>query len=59
MPRRDRHILLALCEPVELTLAQVLAVPSECTRYAYFPVDSFVSLLTVVDGEVVHRADRW
>ena len=27
-------------------------MPGERTRYAYFPVESFVSLLTVVGGEV-------
>jgi CRP-like cAMP-binding protein len=50
LPRADRQRLLALCEPVELVMSQVLCEPEEPTRHVYFPVDGFVSLVTLVDG---------
>jgi CRP-like cAMP-binding protein len=37
---------------VDLVLSQVLATPEEDVSYVYFPIESFVSLLTVVSGEV-------
>ncbi len=50
LPRTDRSRLLALCEEVPLTLSDVLCDPGKPMRYAYFPVDGFVSLVAVVDG---------
>ena len=52
LPSEDRARLLAQCVCVDLTLSQVLAKPEEDVEYVYFPVESFVSLLTVVSGEV-------
>ena len=37
---------------VDLALSQVLAIPHEDVEHVYFPVESFVSLLTIVSGEV-------
>jgi hypothetical protein len=48
LARSDRRRLLALCEPVELVLGQVLCEPSTPTRHVYFPVDSFNSLVAMV-----------
>ena len=51
LPRKERVRLLALCEPVDLVFADVLTEAGERTRYVYFPVDGFISLLTRIDGE--------
>lgn len=37
---------LASCTPVELELAEVIAVPGEPIRYVYFPTESFISVIT-------------
>ena len=50
LPRRDRLRLLALCERVELSLADVLCEPGKPTRHVYFPVESFISLVALVEG---------
>lgn len=49
LPRADRLRLLAACEAVPLRSADVLYEPGETTRYAYFPTDGFVSLVTRSD----------
>lgn len=50
LPPKDRTQLLAVCEPVQLALGDVLCEPGQATRHVYFPVDAFISLLTQVDG---------
>ena len=50
LPAKDRKRLLALCEPVDLRLSEVLCEPGELTKFVYFPIDSFISLVTRVDG---------
>jgi hypothetical protein len=49
LPRADRSRLLTLCEPVHLQLSQVLGQAGQATRYAYFPTESFISLIAEVD----------
>jgi CRP-like cAMP-binding protein len=49
LPRQQRHDLLEMCEPIELALEAVLCEPGERTRYVYFPTQSFVSLVSIVD----------
>lgn len=44
LPSQERSIFLEHSELVELKLAMVLAKAEQPTTYAYFPVDSFVSL---------------
>ena len=49
LPRKDRTSLLAACQPVQLVLGEELCERGGVMRHAYFPVDSFISLLTQVD----------
>ena len=50
LPRRDRLRLLAVCEPVQFRLGDVLCDPGTATRHVYFPTDGFVSLVALIDG---------
>jgi len=51
LPRKDRARLLALAEPAPLVLGEVLYRTGEPTRYVYFPLDGFISLVAPIDGE--------
>lgn len=51
LPRAARRSLLAICEPVELVMSEVLSEQGKPTRYVYFPTDSFVSLVTIVEDK--------
>lgn len=48
--RKDRLRLLAICEPIQLEMGEVLCEPGELTRHVYFPVEGFISLVTLIDG---------
>ena len=49
LSRAEYQRLLANLEPVMLTFGEVLYEPGDPIKYVYFPNDSLVSLLTVVD----------
>lgn len=51
LPRKDRLHLLALCEPTDLVMNEVLCEPGKPTRHAYFPTEGFISLLTLIDAK--------
>jgi CRP-like cAMP-binding protein len=51
LPRNDRTRLLRVCEPVDLTLEQVLSGAGKPAPYAYFPRSSFISLVAPIDGK--------
>lgn len=49
LPRAEYRRMLALLEPVTLTFGEVLYEQGEPITHVYFPNDSLVSLLTLVD----------
>lgn len=49
LPRAEYQRLLPNLEPVTLTFGEVLYEPGDPIRHVYFPNDSLVSLLTLVD----------
>ena len=50
LPGPDRKHLLARCKQVELRYGDVLCQSGERMRHVFFPTDSFISLITPVDG---------
>ena len=50
LPRQDRRHLLALCEPIELVLSEVLCEAGQVIHHVYFPVNGFISLVASIDG---------
>lgn len=51
LPRSDRRHLLAICEPTDLAMAQVLHESGSRTPHVYFPIDATISLVTPIDGK--------
>ena len=47
---KDREQLLAQCEQVELNFSDILYCAGEIIPYVYFPIESFISLLTPIEG---------
>lgn len=51
LPRKERLRLLAMSEPVQLVMAEVLCEHGQPTRYVYFPTDGFISMIAPIDGK--------
>jgi len=52
LPRKQYRSLLAGLESVPLIFGEVLYEPGERIRHVYFPNDSLISLLTLVEGHL-------
>src|SRR5690348_7812683 len=52
LPRKEYQRLLTGLEPISLTFGDVLYEPRKPIRHVYFPTDSLVSLLTLVEGHM-------
>lgn len=50
LPGPQRQRLMAVCEPVDLTLSAVLGEPTQALEHVYFPVEGYVSLIALVQG---------
>jgi CRP-like cAMP-binding protein len=50
LPSGSRSRLLSICEPVELTLGDILGEVGTPTEYVYFPTVGFISLVIAVKG---------
>jgi CRP-like cAMP-binding protein len=53
LPRKDRARFLAICEEVELVMSEVLCENGASSRYAYFPTEGYISLITPIDGKPI------
>lgn len=50
IPPKDREHLLANCEEIELIFGEVLYRPGELISHVYFPTESYISLVTAING---------
>ncbi|MFH1493311.1 MAG: Crp/Fnr family transcriptional regulator [Pseudomonadota bacterium] len=50
LSRKDRQHFLSGCEQVELVFGHILCEPQQVIHHVYFPTDSFISLMTPIDG---------
>jgi CRP-like cAMP-binding protein len=50
LPSSSRLRLLAICEPVELAVGEILEDVGTPTRYVYYPTVGFISLVTAIKG---------
>lgn len=52
LPRKDYARMRNALVPVTLTFGEILYEPQQAIRHVYFPSDSLVSLLTLVEGHM-------
>lgn len=53
LPHKGRQRLLMLSEQVQLAQSEVLGGVGKPTRFVYFPIEGFISLITAIDGKPV------
>ncbi len=53
LPRNDRQRVLKLAEQVQLAQSEVLGDVGEPTRFVYFPIEGFISLISSIGGKPV------
>jgi CRP-like cAMP-binding protein len=44
---------MKLCVPVQLAMADILCEGGKAIRHVYFPIESFISMVTILDGKPV------
>ena len=49
LPHEARNRILRLCEPVELEFGMIVCEADQPLKHAYFPLDSFISLVAKVE----------
>ncbi|HTS52519.1 MAG TPA: Crp/Fnr family transcriptional regulator [Burkholderiales bacterium] len=50
LPHKDLQHLLASCESIDLTFAEVVSLSGDRIRHVYFPTGSIISMVAPVDG---------
>lgn len=50
LPSKERKRMLSECELVDLEFGDILCERDEVFHYAYFPINSFISVVTTLDG---------
>jgi CRP-like cAMP-binding protein len=50
LPRQDMERVVANCERVELVFEEIVAQPGKPIAHVYFPINSFISLVTPIDS---------
>ncbi len=53
LPQKEQRSLLSVADRVSLALSEVLGKTGTPSSYVYFPIDSFASLVTSIDGKPV------
>lgn len=51
LPSAEQAALVACCEVVPLAFGEVLYQPTDTVTYAYFPIDSFVSNIVILNAD--------
>ncbi|MDR5900266.1 Crp/Fnr family transcriptional regulator [Halomonas vilamensis] len=51
LPSFEQDAFIAVCETVELVFGEVLLQPTETINHVYFPIDSFISLISKLDSD--------
>ncbi|KPQ20912.1 Crp/Fnr family transcriptional regulator [Halomonas sp. HL-93] len=51
LPTVERDAFMSACETVALTFGEVLVQPTEAVSHVYFPLDSFISLIVILDPD--------
>jgi len=50
LPHTEQQHFLSGCEQVELVFGNIICEPGDKIHHVYFPTDSFISLVTSIDG---------
>ncbi|MDP3534007.1 Crp/Fnr family transcriptional regulator [Halomonas sp. M1] len=51
LPESERYAFMAECETVELAFGEVIFQPADTVSHVYFPIDSFISLIAIIDAD--------